>query len=83
VTASSTVEPALAVSPFVSQTLRPFSATGDNQDLKTLAGLIESGDVAPVIDGTFPLRATPEALTHYGTGHTRGKVVITVGRSDQ
>jgi NADPH:quinone reductase-like Zn-dependent oxidoreductase len=37
-----------------------------------------SGEVEPVIGRTYPLEQTPEALAHVGTGHARGKVVITV-----
>jgi NADPH:quinone reductase-like Zn-dependent oxidoreductase len=69
---------ALLVSPFVSQRLRPFAATEKSEDLAVLTELIESGKVTPVIDGTYPLSETAEALRHYGEGHTRGKVVISV-----
>jgi NADPH:quinone reductase-like Zn-dependent oxidoreductase len=69
---------ALAVSPFVSQRLRPFAATEKSEDLVVLKELIESGKVTPVIDRTYPLNETAEALGYYGEGHTRGKVVITV-----
>ncbi len=73
---------ALVVSPFVSQRLRPFPATGSRDDLVVLAEMIESGHVTPVIDKTFPLSETAAALRHYGAGHTRGKVVITVARQE-
>jgi NADPH:quinone reductase-like Zn-dependent oxidoreductase len=43
-----------------------------------LAGLIEAGKVTPVIDRTYPLSETPEALRYLEAGHARGKVVITV-----
>lgn len=69
---------ALVVSPFVSQRLRPFAATEKSQDLVALAELIEAGKVTPVIDRTYPLTETAKAVSHYGTGHTRGKVVITL-----
>jgi len=69
---------ALLVSPFVPQTLRPFSATDKGEDLVALAQLIEAGKVTPVIDRTYPLSETAAALGYYGQGHTRGKVVITV-----
>ena len=69
---------ALVVSPFVAQRLRPFSATEKGEDLAILTELIETGKVTPVIDRTYPLQETAEALGYYGEGHTRGKVVITV-----
>lgn len=69
---------ALALSPFVSQKLRPFAATESGRDLAKLKDLIESGKVTPVMDRTYPLIDTGEALGYYGLRHTRGKVVITV-----
>lgn len=69
---------ALVVSPFVPQRLRPFAASENSEDLVALTELIEVGKVTPVIDSTYPLNRTAEALSHYGEGHTRGKVIITV-----
>ncbi len=68
---------ALVTSPFVSQKLRPFAATEKADDLAALAGMIESGNVNPVVDRTYPLHETAAALAYYGEGHTRGKVVVT------
>jgi NADPH:quinone reductase-like Zn-dependent oxidoreductase len=73
---------ALIVSPFVPQRLRPFAATGRSKDLVVLKELIEAGKVMPVIDRTYPLNETAEALSHYGEGHTRGKMVITVEQNE-
>jgi len=47
-------------------------------DLELLTELIEAGTVRPVIERTYPLSETPEAIRHVETGHTRGKVVIAV-----
>ena len=66
------------VSPFVPQRLRPFASTEKREDLVVLTELIESGKVTPVIDSTYPLREVAEALSHYGAGHARGKVIITM-----
>jgi NADPH:quinone reductase-like Zn-dependent oxidoreductase len=68
----------IVVSPFVSHRLRPFAASGKREDLVVLTQLLESGKVTPVIDRVYPLSEVAEALRHYGAGHTRGKVVITV-----
>src|SRR5439155_12889974 len=65
-------------SPFVSQRLVTWVATMNNEDLATLAELIEAGKVKPVIDRTYELRETPAAVRYLEEGHTRGKVVITV-----
>jgi NADPH:quinone reductase-like Zn-dependent oxidoreductase len=48
------------------------------EDLTFLKELIEAGKVTPVIDRRYPLTEIAEALRHYGQGHARGKVVITV-----
>jgi NADPH:quinone reductase-like Zn-dependent oxidoreductase len=69
---------AVLTSPFVSQTLRMFLSSTNRNDLATLRGLVESGQVSPVIDGTYPLSETAAALTHVGGRHTRGKTVIAV-----
>ena len=69
---------ALALSPFLSRQGRPFMATPTREDLVALRELIEAGEVTPVIDRTYPLGETPEAMAHVGAGHARGKVVITV-----
>jgi NADPH:quinone reductase-like Zn-dependent oxidoreductase len=69
---------ALAMSPFVSQRMVPFVAKPNKADLGTLRGLIESGEVTPVIDRTYELSAVPEAIAYLEQGHARGKVVITI-----
>jgi NADPH:quinone reductase-like Zn-dependent oxidoreductase len=48
------------------------------EDVAFLKGLIEAGKVTPVIDRTYPLSETPEALRHQEEGLVQGKLVITV-----
>ncbi len=36
-----------------------------------------AGAVAPVIDRTYPLEHTPEAMRRLGEGRAKGKLVIT------
>jgi len=55
-----------------------FLAKNSREDLTVLKELIESGKVRPVIDRTYPLSETAEAIRYLETGHARGKVVITV-----
>ena len=50
----------------------------NKEDLVVLKELIEAGKVTLVIDRTYPLSETPEAMGYVGKGHVRGKVVITV-----
>jgi NADPH:quinone reductase-like Zn-dependent oxidoreductase len=52
----------------------------NKKDLTFIKELIETEKVAPVIDKSFPLSELPEALRYYGEGHSRGKVVVTIGR---
>jgi NADPH:quinone reductase-like Zn-dependent oxidoreductase len=67
-----------AVSRFVRQQLGPSVKFPNRADLLALKELIEAGKVTTVIDGTYSLRMTPEALGHVGEGHARGTVVISV-----
>jgi NADPH:quinone reductase-like Zn-dependent oxidoreductase len=66
------------VSRFVPQRLAAVIVSENAADLLVLAQLIESGQVTPVIDRTYPLSQTAAAVAYYGQGHTRGKVVITM-----
>jgi len=50
----------------------------DAADLSFLAGLMDAGALTPVVDRRFPMNEAIDALLHLGTGHARGKVVITV-----
>jgi NADPH:quinone reductase-like Zn-dependent oxidoreductase len=72
---------ALATSPFVSQKLRPFVARITRQDLVAIRELVEADQVTPVLDRTYALGDTPEALRHLEEGHARGKVVIRVAEA--
>jgi NADPH:quinone reductase-like Zn-dependent oxidoreductase len=69
---------ALALSPFVSQRLRVLAAKPSGQDLATLTGVIEAGQVTPVIEKTYALAETSEAIRHLAEQHARAKVVIAV-----
>jgi NADPH:quinone reductase-like Zn-dependent oxidoreductase len=69
---------AWVTSPFVSQNIRTFLSTPNEEDLNTLVELVESGKVVPVIGGTYQLSEGAEALRVVASGHAQGKVVITV-----
>jgi NADPH:quinone reductase-like Zn-dependent oxidoreductase len=66
------------ISLFVRQRLRPFLSKENTEDLFHLKELIEFGKITPVIDRTYPLTESAQALGHVGQGHARGKVVVTV-----
>lgn len=50
----------------------------NHDDLVTLAGLIESEKITPVIDRAYPLSEVPEAIRYLEEAPARGKIVITV-----
>jgi NADPH:quinone reductase-like Zn-dependent oxidoreductase len=69
---------ALLLSRFVGQKLGTFVSRESHEDMIVLKQLIESGEVTPVIDRTYPLSEVPQAIRYLEQGHARGKVVITV-----
>ena len=68
----------MIVSMFVRQQASPTVKFQNHDDLVALKGLVEAGKVRPVIDRTYPLTQTPEAIDHVAAGHARGTVVISV-----
>ena len=69
---------AVVVNPFVSQRLRPLPSRQNREELLAVTGLIEDGKVTPVVDRTYPLAETAQAVRTVEQGHARGKLVITV-----
>jgi len=69
---------ALVLSLFVSQRLVTYVCRENHEDLLVLKDLIESGQVTPVVDRTYPLSEAAKAIAYLKEGHARGKVVITV-----
>ena len=70
----------LLLSPFVDQEIALILARLDSGDLELLAGLMEKGDVKPVIDRRYTLGQVPEALRYSESGRARGKIIITVNQ---
>ncbi|MDX8035840.1 NAD(P)-dependent alcohol dehydrogenase [Lentzea sp. BCCO 10_0856] len=69
------------ISRFVRQRVLRLDAAVNTENLVTLAGLAESGAVVPVIDRTYPLPETSEAIRYLELDHARAKVVITVDQA--
>jgi NADPH:quinone reductase-like Zn-dependent oxidoreductase len=63
---------------FVSQKFIAYIAEFNQQDMRVLGDLMLSGKITPVIDRTYKLSETADALRYLETGHARGKVVIIV-----
>jgi NADPH:quinone reductase-like Zn-dependent oxidoreductase len=55
-----------------------FVAKFNNPDLQTLADMMESGKLKPVIDKAYALSEAQEALRVFREGHVRGKLVLTM-----
>ena len=63
---------------FVRQQGRPFLSMPNPEDLASLRDLAEAEKITPIIDKTYSLSETPDAVAHVGEGHSQGKTIITV-----
>ena len=63
---------------FVSQKFVAYIAQFNKADMSVLADLLQTGKMTPVIDKTYKLNETADALRYLETGHARGKVVISL-----
>lgn len=69
---------AMAVDPFVDQTIITLFAVIDKQDLETVANMMAEGKVTSVIDRHYPLAEVPAAITYSESGRARGKIIVGV-----
>ena len=69
---------AALLNPFVSQHVRPVTATRSRGKLDRLTELAEAGQIVPAVERTYPLSDAPEALRRLRAEHARGKTVLTV-----
>jgi NADPH:quinone reductase-like Zn-dependent oxidoreductase len=70
---------AMVTSWFVDEELKFFLSHVSGEDLRTIAGLLESGELRSVIDRRYPLAEAAEAMRYLEAGRARGKVIITIG----
>lgn len=61
-----------------SQKIAIYMAEPSQKDLVAVKELLEAGKVVPVVEKTYPLSETAEALRYFEEGHVKGKLVITV-----
>ena len=55
-----------------------FFTEPSGEQLREIAGLVDSGAIKPVIDREFAFEQLPDALTYLEAGRARGKVVLKV-----
>ncbi|MGE0582350.1 MAG: NAD(P)-dependent alcohol dehydrogenase [Steroidobacteraceae bacterium] len=68
---------ALFVSWFVDQDMAFFVSHASTADVETLARMMASGQVTPVVDRGYPLAEVAQAMRYLEAGHARGKVILT------
>ena len=73
-----TVIRAFMLRPFVKQEMGFMISKVNRDDLMLLREMMQTGKVKPVIDKTYPLSQTRDAVAYVETGRARGKVVIKV-----
>ncbi len=73
---------AMAMNPFVGQTMKMFTAEETAEALDDVRRLVESGAVKPVIDSVFALADAGAAVALVEDGSPQGKVVISITPDD-
>jgi NADPH:quinone reductase-like Zn-dependent oxidoreductase len=69
---------AFVLNRFVRQQVKPMMAAIRKADLVALKELVDDGKLTPVVDRTYALRETADAVRYLEGGHARGKVVISL-----
>lgn len=64
---------------FSSRRCRLVMARPNGDDLGAIVRLVESGEVSPEVDRTFPLAEVAAAHRYSETSRARGKIVLTIG----
>jgi NADPH:quinone reductase-like Zn-dependent oxidoreductase len=67
----------MLLSPFVDQELITMLAQLNQDDLQSLADLMESGELRSRIDRRYPLAELRDAIDYSESGRARGKIIIT------
>ncbi|WP_433267311.1 NAD(P)-dependent alcohol dehydrogenase [Actinosynnema sp. CS-041913] len=68
----------MVAAPFLGIKARPLVHKDRHDDLVTLRGLVESGEVTPVLGRTYALDQVAEAIEDVRAGRVRGHAVVTI-----
>jgi NADPH:quinone reductase-like Zn-dependent oxidoreductase len=68
---------------FVDQKFERYTTRFNKTDLTFLRDLMAEGKVTPVVEKTYPVSETAEAVRCLQQGHARGKIVITLASATQ
>ena len=66
---------------FGSKKMKSATTKANQQDLEFLAGLLENGNIKPVIERRYTLEQAAEAMNYLGQGHSSGKIIVLVGEN--
>jgi NADPH:quinone reductase-like Zn-dependent oxidoreductase len=55
-----------------------FVANFNREDFMVLKNMVEGGQVKPIVERIYPLDRICEAMRHLGTGHAKGKIIVTM-----
>jgi len=69
---------AVALSPFVGQRLTMLASKEHHTHIEAVSRFIETDQVTPIVDRTYPLTEVPGAMRHLEAGEVRGKIAITI-----
>ncbi len=69
---------AVGLSMFVGQRLTMLASKEHHTHIEAVSQFIEDGQVAPIVDRTYPLAEVPDAMRHLEAGRARGKIAITI-----
>lgn len=67
----------MLLAPFVRQRIVGLLTRPNPRDLAELARLMDAGTLAPVVQDTYPVARTAEAVEAAGTGRAAGTIVVT------
>lgn len=66
------------INPITDPEIVGFVATMNQEDIEILAKMMEEGKLTPVLDKSYPLAETADAIAYSETGRARGKIIVTV-----